>query len=338
MRNPGGNPAPLKISPGLTAIDAVEALTQHPGRGHGYLTVSAVRTGSVVSITVDDTGPGMPPKARENLFAAFRGSARSGGTGLGLAIARELVLAHGGIPQDPFFEMQPDWALLPVVLLATAATVIASQAVITGAFSLTRQAVQLNLLPRFVILHTSETQSGQVYMPRVNLLIALGVMLLVVGFQESSALASAYGISVTGDMLMTTVLLAVVMRRIWNWPLARIIVLIGLFGLIDIGFFASNIVKVFEGGWTSLLVAGAIIVAMSTWVRGVRLLFEKTRKTEVPLDFLAGNLAQKPPTLVAGTAVFLTSDPQSAPTASSRPKSRRRCSPTTPIRTSPTAR
>lgn len=225
------------------------------------------------------------------------------------------VLAHEGTIGQPFFEMNGGWTLAPMVVLATAATVIASQAVISGAYSLARQAVQLNLLPRFEIQHTSETQSGQIYMPRVNMLLAISVMLLVVGFQESSNLASAYGISVTGDMLMTTVLLAVVMRRIWNWPLARIIVLIGLFGLIDIGFFASNIVKVFEGGWTSLLVAGAIIVAMSTWVRGVRLLFEKTRKTEVPLDFLAGNLAQKPPTLVAGTAVFLTSDPQSAPTA-----------------------
>ena len=225
------------------------------------------------------------------------------------------VLAHEGAIGQPFFEMNGGWTLAPMVMLATTATVIASQAVISGAYSLARQAVQLNLLPRFEIQHTSETQSGQIYMPRVNMLLAISVMLLVVGFQQSSNLASAYGISVTGDMLMTTVLLAVVMRRLWNWPLPRVVVLIGLFGLIDIGFFAANIVKVFEGGWTSLLVAGVIILVMSTWVRGVRMLFEKTRKSEIPLDFLVGNLSEKPPTVVPGTAVFLTSDPQSTPTA-----------------------
>ncbi|OWK21565.1 hypothetical protein AJ88_17310 [Mesorhizobium amorphae CCBAU 01583] len=129
------------------------------------------------------------------------------------------VLAHGGVVGHPFFEMNQGWTLIPMVVLATAATVIASQAVISGAFSLTRQAVQLNMLPRLEILHTSEKQSGQIYMPRVNLLLALTVMLLVVGFGESSRLAAAYGISVTGNMLVTTVLLYVVMTRIWKWRL-----------------------------------------------------------------------------------------------------------------------
>ncbi|RWC36246.1 MAG: potassium transporter Kup, partial [Mesorhizobium sp.] len=133
-------------------------------------------------------------------------------------------------------------------VLATAATVIASQAVISGAFSLTRQAVQLNMLPRFVIQHTSEKQSGQIYLPRVNLLLALVVMLLVVGFGESSRLASAYGISVTGNMLVTNILLFVVMTRIWKWPLGVAIALMAVFAFIDTGFFAANIVKVFEGG------------------------------------------------------------------------------------------
>ena len=131
------------------------------------------------------------------------------------------VLSHGGEVGHPFFEMNQGWTLVPMVVLATAATVIASQAVISGAYSLTRQAVQLNMLPRFEIQHTSETQSGQIYMPRVNLLLALVVMLLVVGFGEFSDLAAAYGISVTGNMLMTTVLLFVVMTRIWKWSLAQ---------------------------------------------------------------------------------------------------------------------
>ncbi|WP_224545433.1 potassium transporter Kup [Mesorhizobium sp. CA16] len=225
------------------------------------------------------------------------------------------VLAKGGTVGHPFFEMNEGWALIPMVVLATAATVIASQAVISGAYSLTRQAVQLNMLPRLEILHTSEKQSGQVYMPRVNMLLALVVMLLVVGFGESSRLASAYGISVTGNMLVTTTLLFIVMTRIWKWNIWPAIGLTAVFALIDIGFFASNIVKVFEGGWASLAVAFAIILGMWTWVRGSRYLFDKTRRNEIPLDFLAGSLLKKKPQLVSGTAVFLTSDPLSAPTA-----------------------
>lgn len=225
------------------------------------------------------------------------------------------VLSHGGTIGHPFFEMNQGWMLVPMVVLATAATVIASQAVISGAFSLTRQAVQLNLLPRFEIQHTSKTQSGQIYLPRVNLLLALAVMMLVVGFGESSELASAYGISVTGNMLMTTILLYVVMTRIWKWPLVTAVVLTAIFAVIDVGFFVSNIVKVFDGGWASLVVAGSVVLIMTTWIRGTRQLFEKTRKNEIPLDFLAGSMAKKPPQIVPGTAVFLTSDPQSAPTA-----------------------
>jgi len=225
------------------------------------------------------------------------------------------VLSHNGTVGHPFFEMNEGWMLIPMVVLATAATVIASQAVITGAYSLTRQAVQLNMLPRLEIQHTSETTLGQIYMPRVNLILALVVMLLVVGFGESSALASAYGISVTGNMLVTTLLLSVVMLRIWRWKAAAAIVATAIFGLIDIGFFASNIVKVFEGGWASLAVAFTIVLIMWTWVRGSRYLFDKTRKNEIPLNFLAENLGKKKPHLVQGTAVFLTSDPDSAPTA-----------------------
>jgi len=225
------------------------------------------------------------------------------------------VLSNGGVVGHPFFEMNEGWALLPMVALATAATVIASQAVISGAFSLTRQAVQLNLLPRLEILHTSETQSGQIYMPRVNMLLGIVVFMLVIGFQESSNLASAYGISVTGNMLMTTLLLAVVMRKIWKWPVLLVAGLIGVFAIIDVGFFLSNIVKVFDGGWASLAVAFTMVTVMATWMRGSRYLFEKTRKNEIPLDFLTEQLAKKPPQVVPGTAVFLTGDPMSAPTA-----------------------
>ncbi|GHD10716.1 potassium transporter Kup [Tianweitania populi] len=225
------------------------------------------------------------------------------------------VLSHGGAIGHPFFEMNEGWALVPMVLLATAATVIASQAVISGAFSLTRQAVQLNMLPRLEVQHTSAEQSGQIYMPRVNTLLGIVVFMLVVGFQESSELASAYGISVTGNMLITTLLLFVVMLRIWKWPLAAAVGATAVFLIIDIGFFVSNIVKVFDGGWASILVAVSIVTLMATWVFGSRALFDKTRKNEVPLDFFIEQLAKKPPTLVPGTAVFLTADPQRTPTA-----------------------
>ena len=225
------------------------------------------------------------------------------------------VLSRGGTIGHPFFEMNQGWTLAPMVALATAATVIASQAVISGAYSLTRQAVQLHLLPRFEIQHTSEMQSGQIYLPRVNLLLALSVMWLVVGFGESGALASAYGISVTGNMVVTTILLYVVMRRIWRWTLLPALGLAVIFGVVDVGFFLANIVKVLQGGWVSILVAGVVLIVMTTWVRGTRLLFEKTRKSEIPLDFLAEQMMKKPPHLVPGTAVFLTSDRTSAPTA-----------------------
>ena len=225
------------------------------------------------------------------------------------------ALSRGGLPENPFFQMFPGWALIPAVCLAAAATVIASQAVISGAYSMARQAVQLSLLPRFEVQHTSETQSGQIYLPRVNLLLALGVMLLVVGFEESSGLAAAYGISVTGVMLTTTTLLFIVMLRRWKWSLAVVLALTILFGFVDLGFFSANAIKVFEGGWVSVGVACLIGLVMATWVRGTRFLFEKTRKNEIPLDFLAEQMIKKPPQLVPGTAVFLTSDPQSAPTA-----------------------
>ena len=225
------------------------------------------------------------------------------------------VLAHGGEVGQPLFEMVPAWATLPMVVLATMATVIASQATITGAFSLTRQAIQLQLMPRMNILHTSASQSGQIYLPRINWLLMIGVVWLVLEFGSSGALASAYGLSVTGVMIVSGVLLFVVMVRKWNWPLWLAAITIVPFFIIDGAFFSANVMKIVDGGWVSLLVALGVGALMATWIRGSRLLFEKTRKNEIPLDFLAAQLAAKQPSLVPGTAVFLTSDPQSAPTA-----------------------
>lgn len=226
-----------------------------------------------------------------------------------------VVLANPKAIENPFFLLYPDWALLPMVLLATIATVIASQAVITGAYSLTQQAIQLGLLPRLEIRHTSETQVGQIYMPRVNALLLAGVLLLVVLFRSSSALASAYGIAVTGTMVVTAIMAGIVIFRGWRWPLWAAVALIAPFLLIDLTFLGANLLKVFDGGWMPLLLGALVMIVMYTWRRGSRLLFEKTRKSEVPLDPLVANLERKPPLRVPGTAVFLTSDPTCAPTA-----------------------
>src|SRR5438094_297410 len=226
-----------------------------------------------------------------------------------------LVLADPKAIENPFFLLYPDWALLPMVALATIATVIASQAVITGAYSLTRQAIQLGLLPRFEIRHTSEAHYGQIYMPRVNTLLLLGVLLLVGLFRSSSALASAYGIAVTGTMVVTAMMAFVAVWKIWHWHPALAAALIAPFVFIDLTFLAANLLKVVEGGWMPLALGGCVMVVMYTLRRGSRLLFEKTRRQELTLEALVGILEKKPPHRVPGTAIFLTSDPKSAPTA-----------------------
>jgi KUP system potassium uptake protein len=226
-----------------------------------------------------------------------------------------LVLANPKSIENPFFLLYPDWALLPMVVLATAATVIASQAVITGAYSLTRQAIQLGLLPRLEIRHTSEALFGQIYMPRVNLLLLVGVLLLVALFRSSSALASAYGIAVTGTMVVTVTMAFVVVWKVWRWPPLAAAALIVPFLFIDLTFLGANLLKVVEGGWVPLAFGGLVMVVMYTWRRGSRLLLEKTRRQEISLGDLVRMLEKKPPIRVPGTAVFLTSTPNAAPTA-----------------------
>jgi KUP system potassium uptake protein len=226
-----------------------------------------------------------------------------------------LVITDPKAVENPFFLMFPDWALIPMVALATAATVIASQAVITGAYSLTRQAIQLGLLPRFEIRHTSETHSGQIYIPRVNRMLLIAVMLLVLMFKSSSALASAYGISVTGTMVVTAMMGFVVIWKVWKWSPLAAAALIAPFLFLDLTFLAANLLKVWEGGWVPLALGAFVMLLMYTWRRGSRLLFEKSRKLEFPLADLVAMLEKRPPQRVSGTAVFLTSDPVSAPTA-----------------------
>jgi len=226
-----------------------------------------------------------------------------------------LVFAHPEAIANPFFLLYPDWLRIPMVVLATVATVIASQAVITGAYSLTSQAIQLGLLPRLEIRHTSARQAGQIYMPRVNALLLVGVLLLVALFRSSSALASAYGIAVTGTMVVTGMMAFVVIWQMWRWSLVAAAALMAPFLIIDLTFLSANMLKVIEGGWVPLALGGVLMLVMYTWRRGTKILFDKTRRLETPLDDLVRALERKPPQRVPGTAVFLTSDPKSAPTA-----------------------
>jgi KUP system potassium uptake protein len=226
-----------------------------------------------------------------------------------------LVFDNPKALENPFFLLYPDWALIPMVVLATAATVIASQAVITGAYSLTSQAIQLGLLPRLEVRHTSAHQAGQIYMPRVNGLLLIGVLLLVAVFRSSTAMASAYGIAVTGTMVVTGMMAFIVIWRMWRWSAFAAAALVVPFLFIDLTFLMANLLKVVEGGWVPLAIGGLVMLVMYTWRRGSRLLFSKTRRLETPLDDLVRILEKKPPQRVPGTAVFLTSDPKSAPTA-----------------------
>jgi KUP system potassium uptake protein len=219
------------------------------------------------------------------------------------------------IASDPFFLMFPDWSRIAAVVLSTAATVIASQAVISGTYSLVQQAMALNILPRMRLLHTSETQSGQIYMPQVNTLLLVAVLVLVVGFRSSAALSSAYGIAVSAVMLLTTILISMVMWKCWKWHPGAVAATMTPFLLIDAGFFVANSWKFMDGGWVPATFALGMAGLMFVWIAGRRRLSEKTRRDEVPLQFLVDNLTRKRPTIVPGTAIFLTSDIEGAPTA-----------------------
>ncbi len=226
-----------------------------------------------------------------------------------------LVLTHPEAITNPFYLLVPGPLLLPMVVLATAATVIASQAVITGTFSLVRQAIQLGMLPRLAIVHTSAEFHGQIYIPRVNWWLLIGVLLLVGLFRTSSALAAAYGIAVATTMVVDGLLCFIVVWKLWRWPLWQAVLLVIPLVIVDFVFFSANLFKLDEGGWLPLLFGAAMVTLMLTWQRGTRLLSEKTRKSEVPLDMLLRSLEKSPPHMVPGTAVFLTSHPEFAPTA-----------------------
>ena len=227
-----------------------------------------------------------------------------------------LVLAHPETASNPFFLMAPDWALLPLVVLATAATVIASQAVISGAFSMMKQAVRMGLLPRLEILHTSESQYGQIYLPKVNLILCAGVVVLVILFGSSSELASAYGIAVTGDMVITSALAFMLFLRAWKWPLWLGLAVVGPLMALEVVFLGANTLKLLDGGYIPILIAATMVLLMWSWMRGSAHVLAQARRGAVTIEQLAGMLAKSSRLVnVPGTAVFLTSDPEMAPAA-----------------------
>jgi KUP system potassium uptake protein len=224
-----------------------------------------------------------------------------------------LVLSHPEAIANPFYRLVPDMLLLPLVILATCATVIASQAVITGAYSLTYQAIQLGLLPRLAILHTSSAHFGQIYIPRVNAMLLSGVLLLVFTFQTASKLAHAYGIAVTTTMVVDGLIGFIVVWKLWKWQWWSAALLLVPLVIIDAVFLSANLLKLFEGAWLPVAFGCLMVLLIMTWQRGSRILVQKTRRVEVPIDSLIKSLEKRPPHTVPGTAVFLTSDPDFAP-------------------------
>jgi KUP system potassium uptake protein len=226
-----------------------------------------------------------------------------------------LLLANPAAIENPFYRLAPDWALYPLVILATIATVIASQAVISGAFSMTLQAMQLGYLPRFAVRHTSEKQMGQIYLPGINWLLLVAVIALVVGFESSSAMAAAYGIAVTGTMLITNLLVFVVVRDQWGWKLWQAVACILPFIIIDTAFFSANSTKIIAGGWFPLAFGLVVFVVMTTWKRGRALLTERIGQPVISLTTFIESLALGGCARVPGTAVFLTGRPEGVPRA-----------------------
>jgi len=226
-----------------------------------------------------------------------------------------LILSDPSTIQNPFYLLAPAWARVPLLVLATLAAIIASQAVISGAFSLTRAAIQMGYCPRLTILHTSERAIGQIYVPFINWMLLIAIIALVVGFRNSDNLAGAYGIAVTMAMLIDSILIFVVMRRLWDWPVWASVLITTPLLLIDMTFLASNALKIPEGGWFPLLIGGVVFTLLTTWKRGRSLLMKRLAEDAMPLDLFIQSIEASPPQRVSGTAIFLTSTPNRVPHA-----------------------
>jgi KUP system potassium uptake protein len=226
-----------------------------------------------------------------------------------------LLLRDPSSAVSPFYHLTPEWGLYPLILLATAATIIASQAVISGAFSLTRQAVQLGYSPRVKIEHTSSREIGQIYVPAVNWALMLATAGLVLGFRSSDNIAGAYGVALSAEMVITTLMFFVVSREIWHWGFPRSVLVVGVFLTVDLAFFGANALKIPQGGWFPLVAGAVVFTLLTTWKRGRVLLYSRLRERAVPLDILLADIVAEPPQRVPGTAVFMTPNEGSTPPA-----------------------
>ncbi|HEX8745565.1 MAG TPA: potassium transporter Kup [Pyrinomonadaceae bacterium] len=226
-----------------------------------------------------------------------------------------LLIENPAAAENPFYRLAPGWALYPLIALATSAAIIASQALISGAYSLTMQAIQLGFMPRLRIEHTSSTEMGQIYIPALNWALMIGCIAIVIGFGSSSNLAAAYGVAVTATMVITTILLGVVERRKWGWGLALTFALTGFFLIIDLAFFGANVVKIPHGGWFPLVVGALIFLLMTTWKKGRRILAERLMSRAHPIEDFLSDIARNPPTRVPGTAVFMNGTATGTPPA-----------------------
>ena len=224
-----------------------------------------------------------------------------------------LIINNPSFIKNPFYLMAPEWMIIPLVILATLATIIASQACITGAFSVSRQALQLGFIPRMRVDHTSENQEGQIYLPRVNWILMIGVMAVVLIFQSSSALAGAYGVAITIDFVITTILASFVFTQIWRWHWIKTLAVVMLFLIVDLIFFGANIIKIFDGGWFPVLIGLILIFLMSTWKKGRSLLFFKLKDESMSIDIFLKSMKTQLKNRVKGTAVFLTPNPEGVP-------------------------
>jgi KUP system potassium uptake protein len=225
------------------------------------------------------------------------------------------LLLHVPETRDPFFELAPAWTLLPLVILATAAAIIASQALISGAFSLTRQAIQLGYAPRLTVEHTSSWRIGQIYVPQVNWFLAIGTILIVFGFGSSGALAAAYGIAVALTMIITAILLHVIAVERWRWPLPAALAVTATFLAIDLTFFSANLLKFVQGGWLPIAIGISLFTLMTTWKTGRRIVYERLTARAFPLEAFVTAVRTAPPTRVSGTAIFMTAQPTGTPAA-----------------------
>jgi KUP system potassium uptake protein len=295
----------------LLALDprhAIDLLMAAPGPGFFMLGAVFLAVTGTETLYADMGHFGRRPLRRTWLFLVFPALV------LNYFGQGGLLLANPDAIQNPFYLLSPDWGLYPLVILAAAATIIASQAVISGAFSITRQAVQLGYLPRLEVRHTSETEIGQVYVPRINLLLLAVVVVIVVGFQSSDNLGAAYGIAVSGMMAITTAL-AFLWMRSRGWSLALAVPVFGLFAIIDLTFLSANLLKIGQGGWFPIVVAGLVFAVMGTWWRGRRLLAEARARDALPLEQFLDTLRPDRPPRIAGTAIFMTRDLANVPLA-----------------------